>query len=225
VLEIGAGLGFLTRFLSEKCKTVLAVEFDPKLVSILREQLGYASNVTIMEGNILKIDVPAFNKIVSIPPYQISSRLLTWLFKEDFDRAVLVFQKEFADRLTAAVGSEDYGWLTVFTHYNSDVELLDNIPKSMFYPSPKIDSTITCLKPKKPKAIPIREASFQRLLQALFMRRNRTVRNAAAVYLENKRDMTKQDLTQIVDSLPLANKRVRELSPEDFGELANAILK
>jgi len=225
VLEIGAGLGFLTRFLSEKCRTVLAVEFDPRLVSILREQLSCATNVNVIEGNVLKVNVPAFNKIVSIPPYQISSRLLTWIFKKDFDRAVLIFQKEFADRLTATVGSEDYGWLTVFTHYHAQVELLDEIPKSMFYPRPKIDSTIMCLKPKKPKAALTSEASFERLLQVLFTRRNRTVRSAAMAYLKHKCGTTKQDVAKIADSLPLGDKRVRELTPEDFGALANAILK
>ncbi|MGD0978471.1 MAG: 16S rRNA (adenine(1518)-N(6)/adenine(1519)-N(6))-dimethyltransferase RsmA [Candidatus Bathyarchaeia archaeon] len=226
VLEIGAGLGFLTRFMSEKCKEVLAVEVDARLVSILREQLGCASNVKIIEGNVLSITLPSFNKIVSIPPYQISSRLLAWLFQRDFDCAVLVFQKEFAHRLMAAVGSEDYGWLTVFTYYHAQVELLDEIPKSMFYPHPKIDSVIICLKPKKQRpSLPGNEAAFQRLLQVLFTRRNRTVRNAALTYLKQGRNATKQDVVKIADSLPLGNKRVRGLAPEDFGALANAIIK
>jgi 16S rRNA (adenine1518-N6/adenine1519-N6)-dimethyltransferase len=225
VLEIGAGLGFLTRFLSEKSKAVLAIEFDPKLAGILREQFGCISNVKIIEGNVLRVTVPAFNKIISIPPYQISSRLLVWLFKRDFDRAVLIFQKEFADRLTAAVGSEDYGWLTVFTYYHAQVELLDEIPKSMFYPRPKIDSKIVCLKPKRPQSLLSNEVSFQRFLQVFFTRRNRTVRNAALTYLKHERGATKEDVAKIANSLPLGRKRVRELAPENFGALANAIVK
>ena len=225
VLEIGAGLGFLTRFLSEKCKTVLAVEFDPRLVTILREKLGCASNVNIIEGNVLKVALPVFNKIVSIPPYQISSRLLVWLFKKDLECAVLIFQKEFADRLTAAVGSENYGWLTIFTYYNAQVELLDEIPKSMFYPRPKTDSVIVHLKPKRPQPLLTNEVSFQRLLQVLFTRRNRTVRNAALTYLKHERGATRKDVAKVADSLPLGDRRVRELAPEDFGALANAILK
>lgn len=225
-LEIGAGLGFLTRFLSEKCKEVLAVEVDTRLASILREQLSCASNVKLIEGNVLRITLPSFNKIVSIPPYQISSRLLLWLLKRDFDCAVLVFQKEFAHRLVATVGSEDYGWLTVFTYYHAQVELLDEIPKSMFYPHPKIDSIIACLRPKKPRpSLPRNEASFQHLLQVLFTRRNRTVRNAALTYLKHGGSATKEDLVKIADSLPLGSMRVRELAPEDFGALANAIVK
>lgn len=226
VLEIGAGLGFLTRFLSEKCKEVLAVEVDARLASILREQLSCASNVKIIEGNVLRITLPSFNKIVSIPPYQISSRLVLWLLKRDFDCAVLVFQKEFAHRLVATVGSEDYGWLTVFTYYHAQVELLDEIPKSMFYPHPKIDSIIACLRPTKPRpSLLMNEASFQRLLQVLFTRRNRTVRNAALTYLKHRGSATKEDVVKIADSLPLGSMRVRELAPKDFGALANAIAK
>jgi 16S rRNA (adenine1518-N6/adenine1519-N6)-dimethyltransferase len=226
VLEIGAGLGFLTRFLSEKCKEVLAVEVDTRLASILREQLSCASNVKIIEGNVLTVTLPSFNKIVSIPPYQISSRLLVRLLKSGFDCAVLVFQKEFADRLVATVGSECYGWLTVFTCYHAQVELLGEIPKSMFYPRPKIESVITRLTSKKPRSFLLRnEASFQRLLQVLFTRRNRTVRNAALAYLKHGSSARKGDIVKIADSLPLSSRRVRELAPEDFGELADALIK
>ncbi|MDH5793789.1 MAG: methyltransferase, partial [Candidatus Bathyarchaeota archaeon] len=98
ILDIGAGLGFLTRFLSNKCKSVLAVESDAQLVKILREQLKDLPSVEIIEGDVLKARIPQFNKVVSIPPYHISSRLLLWLFSKNFDCAVLIFQKEFANR-------------------------------------------------------------------------------------------------------------------------------
>ena len=225
VLEIGAGLGFLTRFLSEKCKAVLAVEFDKTLASTLREQLEHASNVKIIQGNVLKATVPEFNKTVSIPPYQISSRLLVWLFKRNFDCAVMIFQKEFADRLTAHAGSEDYGWLTVFTYHQAQVELLDEVPKSMFYPHPKIDSTITRLKPKKPQVPLTNNVAFQRLLKVLFTQRNRTVRNAALTYLKHQRGGAKEDIIRTADSLPQGSRRVRDLVPEDFGALANVLVK
>lgn len=225
VLDIGAGLGFLTRFMKEKCKALLAVEVDRRLADILREQLRDASNVKIIEGNVLEVSTPTFNKIVSIPPYQISSHLLVWLFKRVFDCGVLVLQKEFAERLAAPVGSENYGWLTVFTYYHAQVELLDKIPKSMFYPQPKIDSIITYLKPKQSRPFVLsNEAAFQRFLQILFTRRNKTVRNATLAYLKEAWGTTKEDAVQVADSLPLGNRRVRELAPEDIGALANAII-
>jgi 16S rRNA (adenine1518-N6/adenine1519-N6)-dimethyltransferase len=224
VLEIGAGTGFLTNILKEKCKTVLAVEFDKKLVNVLREQLEDATNVRIIEGNILKVSVPSFNKIVSVPPYQISSRLLVWLFSKGFDCAVLVFQKEFADRLVATPGSEDYGWLTVFTYYNAQVELLDALSKSVFYPEPKVDSVITRLIPKRqPLGEQVGDIAFRRLLQILFTHRNRKVRGAILPYLRGLRGTTKLDAVEVAERVPYSDKRVRELAPEDLGVLANAL--
>jgi len=225
VLEIGAGLGFLTRFLMEKCKMVLAVEVDARLVEILHKQFRYSSNVKIIEGDVLEVGAPSFNKTVSIPPDQISSSLLAWLFNRGFDCAVLVFQKEFADRLLAPVGSEGYGWLTVFTHYHAQVEFLDEVPKSVFYPQPKINSVITRLKPKSPPLQLSNGSSFQRFLQVLFTHRNKTVRNAVIAYLRETWNATKEDAIKIADALPFKSKRPRELTPEDIGALANVLIK
>ena len=82
VLEIGPGLGFLTRLISRKCKRVIAVEVDTKLIEMLRNQLQDLNNVELVEGNILKVNIPPFNKIVSTPPYSISSSLLFWLLEK-----------------------------------------------------------------------------------------------------------------------------------------------
>jgi 16S rRNA (adenine1518-N6/adenine1519-N6)-dimethyltransferase len=226
VLEIGAGLGFLTRFLREKCKAVLAVEVDARLVDILHKQFSHSSNVKIIEGDILKVCAPLFNKSVSVPPYQISSSLLVWLLNRDFDCAVLVFQKEFADRLVAPVGSEAYGWLTVFTHYAAQVEFLDEVPKSVFYPQPKVNSIITRLKPKSPRPFQLDNgSSFQHFLQVLFTHRNKTVRNAVLAYLREGRNSTKKNANRIADAFPFSSKRPRELPPEDIGALANAVIR
>lgn len=226
VLEVGAGLGFLTHLLKEECKTVLAVEVDSGLARILREQLKVESNVRIIQGDVFKASVPSFNKVVSIPPYNISSRLLLWLFGRGFDRAVLILQREFANRLVAPVGSEDYGWLTVLAYCQAEVELLDAVPKSMFYPPPKIDSVMTLLKPKRPRLFVLRnESLFRRLLQSLFTQRNRKVRNAVLSYLRVAQGAPKESAEKIANSLPWRDKRVRELPPEDFGELANVIIK
>ena len=218
VLDVGAGFGFLTRFLATRCATVLAVETDSVLVGVLREQLASVSNVRVIEGNVLKVHVPRFDKVVAIPPYQISSRFLAWLLHRNFDLAVLVFQKEFADRLVASVGSSDYGWLTVATYYYAEVELLDDMPKAMFYPQPKVDSVIVRLEPKKPSPFRLaNRAFFERVVQSLFTQRNRKVRNAIQPFLHSA------NLAVSVDAVPFHDRRVRELAPEDFGVLANAI--
>jgi 16S rRNA (adenine1518-N6/adenine1519-N6)-dimethyltransferase len=129
VLEVGAGLGFLTQLLSRECKKVIAVEVDPTLVKILREQLHKLKNVDLVEGDILEVSLPTFTKVVSAPPYSISSPLLFRLLECDFDLAVLILQKEFAERLAASVGTKDYGRLTVNIYFRADVELLDSVPR------------------------------------------------------------------------------------------------
>jgi len=220
VLDIGAGLGFLTRFLAKRCGKVLAVELDSKLVRVLCEQLGDLPNVEIIQGDVLKIAVSAFNKVVSIPPYRISSALIQWLFDKKLECAVIIFQKEFASRLVAPIGCQNYGWLTVLTYYHFDVELLDDVPKSFFYPQPEIDSIIVRLKPKPQPPFKLKdEVFFVRLVQALFTQRNRKVKNAIQPFIKKERKVS-----VVADSLPFHDRRVRELAPEDFGEIANALV-
>ena len=224
VLDIGAGLGFLTRLMAEKSKQVIAVEADPQLACILCEQLSETPNVQIVQGDVFKVNVPEFNKIVSTPPYSISSRLLLWILNRRFSCAVLVLQKEFAHRLAASAGDEDYGWLSVLAYCSANVDLLDVIPKSMFFPSPKVDSVLTRLVPKMaPFDLRMNGAGFKRFVQMLFTQRNKKVRNAVLPYLRSVRGVSKEDAKVIAEKLPFLEKRVRELAPEAFGVLANAV--
>ena len=226
VLDIGAGLGFLTLFLADKCKEVVAVESDSKVVRVLREELRDLLNARIIEGNVLKVRIPQFNKVVSIPPYHISSSLLLWLFNKNFELAVLIFQKEFANRLVASVGSGDYGWLTVYAYYHVEVELLDEVPKWMFFPQPEVDSITVRLKPKKPPPFKLKNrVLFKQLVQTLFTQRNKKVRNAVLPFIKNRCVATAENVVKLADSLSFHGKRVRELAPEDFGALAHALLK
>ena len=225
VLDVGAGLGFLTRLLAGRCKRVLAVESDSRLVKLLRDQLKGMCHVEIVKGNVLKMSTLHFNKVVSIPPYHISSPLLLWLFGKRFDCGALIFQREFANRFAASVGSENYGWLTVVTYYYAEVELLDDVPRWMFYPQPEVDSMIVRLKPRKPPPFNLKnKALFKQLVQALFTRRNRKVRNAVLPFLRRAQATAAETVVEAA-SLPFQDKRVRELAPEDFGALANALVR
>jgi len=224
ILEVGAGFGFLTQLLFQRCKKVIAIEVDPKLVKALRERFYNAENIELIEGDVLKTFVPPFNKVVSTPPYSISSPLLFWLLEKSFKLAVLAFQEEFAKRLTATVGSKDYSRLTVATYYRADVELLDHVSKSSFYPPPDVDSTIVRLKPKP---VPFRvkdEKAFWELVQTVFTQRNKKLRNAVLSFII-KRGLGKEEAQRLADSLTFHDKRVRELAPEDFGALTNEILE
>ncbi len=224
VLEVGAGLGFLTRLLSLRCKKVIAVEVDHKLVYVLSEQLCNLQNVELVEGDVLTANTPCFDKVVSTPPYSISSPLLFWLLDRPFKLAVLTFQEEFAKRLTASVGSKDYSRLTVATYYRSDAELLDHVPRTSFYPPPDVDSIIVRLKPKPaPFKVKDKKAFFE-LVQMAFTQRNRKLRNAVVSFII-KQGLRKDVAQRLADTLTFHDKRVRELAPEDFGALANEILE
>jgi 16S rRNA (adenine1518-N6/adenine1519-N6)-dimethyltransferase len=224
VLEVGAGLGFLTRLLSSRCKKIIAVEVDPALVRILKKQLHNLQNVDLIEGDILKIALPSFTKVVSAPPYSISSPLLFRLLESKFDWAVLILQKEFTKRLAASVGTKDYGRLTVTIYYKADVELLDSVSRKMFYPPPDVDSTILRLKPREPPFQVEDEKTFFELVQVLFTQRNKKVRNALIPFLR-KREMSRNEAVELADSTIYRAKRVRELAPEDFAILTSELLR
>jgi 16S rRNA (adenine1518-N6/adenine1519-N6)-dimethyltransferase len=226
VLDAGAGFGFLTRFLANRCKGVVAVEKDPRVAEVLREKLRGVANVTVIEGDVLKVAVSSFSKVVSIPPYYMSSRLVTWLLERKVECAVLILQREFADRLMAAVGSEDYGWLTVATCHSAEVELLDAVSKSMFYPPPEVDSVIVRLTPWTATYFEVKdEAFFRRLVRWLFTQRNKKLRSALVPFIKSTLKTTKEDAEKLACTLPFSEKRVRELSPEAFRELANAFAR
>lgn len=226
VLDAGAGFGFLTCFLANKCKSVLAVEKDPNVAVVLREQLKDLANVTVIEGDILKVEMPSFRKVVSIPPYQISSRLLLWLFDRGFDCAVLVFQKEFGKRLVATVGSENYGWLTVAAFHSAEVKLLDEVSKSVFYPSPEVNSVIVRLKPWTVMPFKVKdEAFFRRMLRWLFTQRNKKLTNALVPFLKSTLKLAEEEAEKMACTFSFREKRVRELPPEAFGELANVLIR
>jgi len=226
VLDAGAGFGFLTRFLANNCKAVIAVEKDPHVAEVLREQLRDIANVTVIEGDVLKAALPEFNKVISIPPYYLSSRLATWLFEREVECAVLILQREFVGRLVAAVGSEDYGWLTVVACHSVEVELLDAVPKSLFYPSPEVDSVIVRLTPWKVAPFEVKDAAFfRRMVRWLFTQRNKTLRNALVPFLKSTLKITKEDAEKVAGTFPFREKRVRELPPEAFGVLANALVR
>jgi 16S rRNA (adenine1518-N6/adenine1519-N6)-dimethyltransferase len=223
VLDAGAGFGFLTLFLAKKCKAVIAVEKDPQVAEVLREQLGDSANVAMIEGDLLKAALPEFNKVVAIPPYGLSSRLVVWLLKRKVECAVLVLQKEFAVRLVAGVGSEKYGWLTVVACHGAEVGLFDAVPKTMFYPQPNVDSAIVRLKPWKTAPFEVKDESFfERMVRWLFTQRNKKLNNALAPFIKNVYRLPKEEAEKRVYAVPFRERRVRELAPRDFGELANA---
>lgn len=223
VLEVGAGLGFLTERLAELAGQVIAVEIDPRLVKVLTHRLSNYENVMILMGDVLKIPIPAFNKVVSIPPYSISSPLLFWLFKRNFDCAVLTFQEEFGQRLAALPNTENYGRLTVTVYYYADVDLLDFIPKEFFWPMPKVNSTIIRLRPRKPPFHVENEELFFKFIRAVFTQKNKKIRNAIITFFRDI-GISKNIYVQLIDSIPFHYRRVREMGPEELALTFNDLI-
>ena len=143
VLEIGPGEGILTKILATKAKKVIAIEIDSRLVEKLEPTLP--DNVRLINSDVLKIDfntIPAFNKVVSNLPFQISSPITFKLLEYPFTKAVLIYQKDFADRMVAKQGSKDYSRLSVGVYYKAHCRILETVSRKCFYPTPKVDSCI-----------------------------------------------------------------------------------
>ncbi|MCL1978505.1 MAG: 16S rRNA (adenine(1518)-N(6)/adenine(1519)-N(6))-dimethyltransferase RsmA [Candidatus Bathyarchaeota archaeon] len=224
VLDAGAGFGFLSRFLADKCKRVIAVEKDPQITLALHQQTRNFNNITVIKGDVLKTDLPDFNKAIAAPPYYLSSKLVLFLLKHNIDCSVLIVQKEFANRLAAEVGSEDYSWLTVIIYQKAQVELLDFVPKDMFYPQPEVDSVILRIKPWQTLPFTVKDdLFFEQMLKWLFTERHKKLSNALESFVKNTLKMNKQDFQKIIKTLPYHEMRPRELTPENFGALANAL--
>ncbi len=190
VLEVGAGLGALTIPVALKARKVFAIEKDRHIIGILRVEMiaNRLSNVEIIEKDFLKLDLKAMLKtsgqkviVMGNLPYNISSQVLVRLvsFRKMVSRAVLMFQKEMAQRITASPGSKAYGRLTVMLKYCSDIKKIADINAPSFYPKPKVDSEVLEIRFKRePEYLADDETFLYRVVKAAFGNRRKTLKNA-----------------------------------------------
>lgn len=178
------------------------------------------SRVDIVEGDILKVRLPSFNKVVGTPPYYISSKLILWLGQTNFDRALVVLQKEFGERLSASPGTDSYGRITVTAQYMFDVTTVLTIPPTAFDPPPRVDSVLLSITPKPPPDNVDRK-QFDDLVRGIFTQRRRLVRGALSHHLQLK--LGKAKGVEVVKRLSLPDLRVYQLSVERLQELATAL--
>jgi 16S rRNA (adenine1518-N6/adenine1519-N6)-dimethyltransferase len=221
VLEIGPGLGNLTEEILKSGAKVVGVEQDPAFCKFLERRFG--ERVRIVQADAVKAFLPGFNKVVSNLPYQISSPITFKLLDIGFDVAVLMLQREFAERMIAKPGTEDYGRLSVGVYYRADCEIMLNVPRHAFWPQPKVDSCVVRLVPKPPPfKVKDREAFFD-VTRAIFSHRRKKISNSLKVDPATASLVT-SDIQPSLDKLPYASKRAEELSPEMIGELSDALL-
>ena len=221
VLEVGAGLGVLTWELSIRARQVVSYESDPRLTEYLRRDLP--ENVDLREEDALKAEWPPFDKMVANVPYSISSPLLFKLLDSDYALAVLLLQKEFADRLTAEPRTKAYGRLTVASARLADIELLEVVPSTAFHPQPRVESAIVRIIPQR--SFPVMdEHLFNTLLRVVFSQRRKMLHNS----LESGRgelapSVDPDTWKEEIRGLECADVRPEELSPAELGLLADAI--
>lgn len=224
ILEIGTGIGTLTIELAKRAKRVIAIEQDSKISEILAKRLKTEKidNVELINDDALKVDFPPFNKIISNLPYQISSPITFKFLDYDFDLAILMYQKEFAQRMNGEVGSKNYSRLSAMLYFKCDVEILSDVSCESFIPKPQIDSSVVKLTPKENKIPDDEFRIYSKFTRALFQHRNKKIKNALIdsrhIIGNVDKKVLKKRLNGIEDEMILdyLKKRVVVLTPEEI---------
>jgi len=221
VLEIGPGTGALTDRLLGVAEAVTAVERDPDLVEFLREEFAdeiEAGRLTVIGGDALSVDLPDFTASVSNLPYGVSSGIAFRLLPKQVP-LVLMFQKEFAERMAAEPGSDDYGRLSVSARHYADVEVVEPVPSEAFSPPPNVESAVVRTTPRDPDYEVDDPDFFLRFVKALFTQRRKTMRNA----VRNTAHISGlNDPDAVVDAADerLMSMRAGNVTPAEFAALA-----
>ncbi|MFB6284462.1 MAG: 16S rRNA (adenine(1518)-N(6)/adenine(1519)-N(6))-dimethyltransferase RsmA [Halobacteria archaeon] len=220
VLEIGGGTGSLTSRLVDMYDDVTVIEKDPELV----RWLGSRFDVDVVRGDFLETEVPEYDVSVSNLPYSASSPILFELLPME-NPAVLMLQKEFADRLVAEPGTDDYGRLSVTAGHYAESEIAETVPRTAFKPQPDVESALVTLTPREPDYRLEDHGLFVDLLRGVFTQRRKTLRNAVqnTVHITDLDCRTGLDRKELRDALPseLAGKRPGKITPAGYAELAN----
>ncbi len=231
VLEVGPGIGPLTRELCRRAGKVISVELDQRLYPVLAETLAGYDNFTLVEGDILKQDLPALVAehfaglrpiLCANLPYNITTPLLTACVKAGcFTSMTVLIQKEVAQRICARPGTADYGAFSLLMQYYTEPEMLFTVPNTCFLPMPKVTSAvIRCITREKPPVSVQSEAMLWRTVKAGFALRRKTLVNS----LQTGFSLPKPELTRIITDCGLpADIRGERLSLEDYARLAEAL--
>lgn len=232
VLEIGTGIGTLTSKLCERAKKVIAVEIDKNLLPILQETLSDFDNITIINKDILKIDINeeltnlGINqkiKVVANLPYYITTPIIMKILEEkvNVDCMVLMLQKEVANRINATTSTKDYGSLSIAVQYYCDTDIVCKVPKNSFIPEPNVDSLVIKLSVNEKRKVDIEDEDlFFKIVRGSFSKRRKTILNSLAGY-ENLVD--KEKIEKILEKANIDTKRRGEtLSIYEFAILTKA---
>lgn len=245
VLEIGPGTGNMTVRILDQVKSVIACEVDPRMVAELQKRVQgtpFQAKLQIMVGDVIKTDLPFFDVCVANVPYQISSPLVfkLLLHRPFFRCAVLMFQREFAQRLVAEPGDKLYCRLSINTQLLARVDHLMKVGKNNFRPPPKVESSVVRIEPRNPPP-PVNFKEWDGLTRICFVRKNKTLRAAftmTAILLTLQKnykvhcslndEMVPDDfdikslIIEVLDGLNFSEKRARIMDIDDFMKLLAA---
>lgn len=227
VIEIGPGVGTLTRELLKEAASVTAIELDDKLLPILKEELKDYENFHLIHGDATKVQLDAVYpgkeiKLVANLPYYVTTPIITKILNDKvaFSSLTIMIQKEVAERMDAVPGTKDYGSLSVLVQYYCDTKIVRNVPPESFMPRPKVDSTVIRLtKLEKPRAYVKDEELFFKIIRMVFTMRRKTLSN-------NLKSMgyTREFIEEVLEAAGIDLKaRGETLSVEKFAELSNVI--
>ena len=236
VIEIGPGIGALTEFLAERAAQVMAFEIDHRLVPILADTLRDFDNVTVVNEDILKVDlaqhIQNFKnpdlpiKVVANLPYYITTPILMNLIESGipFSEFVVMMQKEVADRISAQPNTKAYGSLSIAVQYYMTAKVAFIVPRTVFVPAPNVDSAILKMVRRPEPAVAVEdEKFFFKVSKASFTHRRKTLWNNLTGYF-GKTEEVKDKLTKALDQAGLSpSVRGEALSLEEFASLADAL--
>jgi len=226
VVEVGPGLGVLTRGLVEKAKKVLAVEKDEELAKVLRGEFWDAKNLEIINEDILRVDAIRFGadyKVVANLPYYITSKIIRYFLTSEYPpcELILLVQKEVAERIIAKKGKMSL--LTISVHFYGRPSLIDIVPRTSFWPAPKVDSVILKIEVDRNFAKKIDDHKrFFRLVKAGFGEKRKTLTNAFVGGLR----MEKEEVEKLLGEIGLDKKiRAEDLKLEEWAKIYKAFEK
>ena len=236
VIEIGPGIGALTEFLAESAAEVMAFEIDDRLVPILADTLRDFDNVTVVNQDILKVDLAQYIaefknpdlpiKVVANLPYYITTPILMHLIESGipFSEFVVMMQKEVADRISAQPNTKAYGSLSIAVQYYMTAKVAFIVPRTVFVPAPNVDSAILKMVRREQPAVEVQdEKFFFKVSKASFVHRRKTLWNNLTSHF-GKSEETKSKLTAALERADLSpSVRGEALSLEEFARLADAL--
>lgn len=211
VLEVGPGLGILTSRLTERSDHVTCIEIDSALADHIEST--YGERLHLIRGDAVKVPFPPFDVFVSNLPYSVSTPILFKLLGSSFRKAIVMVQKEFADRMTADVGSPDYSRLTVNLFCRADCRLLEKVPRSRFKPVPKVDSAIVEIVPRPAPFGICDEKLFFRVTEVTFNHRRKKIGTS----------LRTAGMIRDGWDIPFLDLRIEDLRPAEIAEIANSI--